>query len=279
MEKQTFKKSILLGVLFLYLVNTAYGAAVEERADRLISRSPTNAYFEDDVAPRSADVSGADDTSDSEWEEKQEGRKPGKLGDNIFAKFGGAKKPKLRKHRQPEDSETERKFLSPGTIENVRMDEITREVFRDHIHQALAYINQKKWRNTVRGQQAKYEALLKQLTEDELSEPEINSLKTLSNEEREILAREGVSSGIESDNEEVFRPQEKVFRSLTPDRSESEEASQKTIQSLDRGTIEAFRKHVTRIAKEVSGLNWFSSPKEQKDKFNALVTRLQSTFY
>jgi len=279
MEKRKFKKSILWGVLPLYLVSLSHGALVEEGRGRSVSPSRAPYLVDDAVERRGADYSGADDTSGSEWEEEKT-RNPGRLGDTVFAKFGAKKV--FRRHKQMEDLERERKVLAPGIIENVQMDDVTRETLRDHIEEVVAHINKRRWGNTVKGQQTKYDAFVEQLTEDDLSGPELEGLKVLTQKEREeaklILEELGLSSGIESGSEDVSQPTKPVFRSSAPEGWELEKESQKTIQSLDQEAVHAFSAHVKRVAKEVSDLNWFASPKEQKNKFEVLVTRLRTTF-
>ncbi len=275
------KKSIFLGVLTFCLVNMSHGVLVEEGGRRSVSPSHAPYLVDDAMDPRGADYSGTSmSEAESDWED-QNSKRPGMLGDAIFAKFGAKKV--FRKHRQMEDLEKDKKSPPVGIIGNVRMDEATRETLRDHIEEVVAYINNRRWGNSVKGQQAKYDAFVKQLTEDDLSEPELERLKGLTPEEREkarlILEELGLSSGIDSGTEDVSQPEKKVSQSLTQEREESkEEESQKTIQSLDKETIHAFSSHVKRIAKEVGALNWFTSPKEQQNKFEALVTRLRTTF-
>ncbi len=271
---QRLKKSILLGVLPLCLANISYGVLGEEGGRRSVSPSHAPYLVDDAVEEKRADYSAASmSESESDWEE-QKTRKPGQLGDSIFAKFGAKKV--FRKHR-PEGLETEKKSPLPGTIGNVRMDDETRTAFRDQIDEAIEHINRQRWGNSVKGQQAKYEALVAELTEDDLSGHEIQKLKTLTPAERSILEELGLSSGIESESEDVPQTKKQVLSSSVSE--PSEEGSQKTSSSLDQEKVNAFREHVKRVAKETADLNWFASPKEQKNKFDALVTRLRTTFY
>lgn len=319
MEKRKFKKSILLGLLPLCLAGDSYGVIAGERGEgRVSSRSPVTAYLEDDpVGLRGADYSGAD-TSESEWEDKNPGQlKEGIFGPMIKRKFrrgkaGKGQIPSSTVDSDFEDSDTEKKFSPSRKVDTINIDEATVEAFNEHVNEVAARINKRKWGNSVRGQQAKYQAFLKELTESEFSNPEIEDLKTLSQKERLILEELGLASETDSELEEVSQLKKQLTQSskeafekdatkileefgrlsqtkgrdsalVRADESGAEEipsssgVSSRRLQSLDKGTLEALKEHIRRVTKEVSDLNWFSSPKEQQNKFDTLVARLRMT--
>lgn len=282
--KSLIKKKVFLSLVCLCLAGDSYGTTLADREED-VPRSPSSPlpYLDDDRVDRSgADSSGAYSSED------EEAAAPGQLKrDTIFGKLIQRKKSHRFTRRAlspvPDEADSDyegdyRKKGSSKKEDSFRVDPDTVATFRSRIEDAVAYVNTKKWANSVQGQQAKYEALLDELREDELSDSEKKDLTTLTDEDRQILKEAGVSSDISADPQSDFENDAQgivgEFNKLKGGSSKTEIAPERE-RPVDEKARRAFRKYVDRIASEVDKIKWLPSVNEQKDKFNTFVGRLK----